>query len=69
MLVGNLDCYQREKRYVRKDGETIWVRPNISVVRGAEGEPRFLVGMVEDITERKQAESRLRDLRRSTARW
>ena len=57
---GNTDRYQREKRYVRKDGEVIWVRPTISVVRNAEGEPQFLIGMVEDTTEHKKAEETLR---------
>ncbi|MDP9426889.1 MAG: PAS domain S-box protein, partial [Actinomycetota bacterium] len=56
---GRLDLYQREKRYVRKNGETIWVRPTISTVRREDGEPRFLVGMVEDITERKALEDSL----------
>ena len=56
---GGKDRYQREKRYIRKDGAQIWVRPTISVVRDADGEPEFLIGMVEDITERKQAEKAL----------
>ena len=56
---GDKDRYQREKRYIRKDGAQIWVRPTISVVRDANGEPEFLIGMVEDITERKQAEKAL----------
>ena len=31
---GRLHRYQREKRYVRNNGETIWVRPTVSTVRG-----------------------------------
>ena len=57
---GETDRYHREKRYVRKNGEVIWVRPTISAVRDADGEPQFLIGMVEDITERKTAEATLR---------
>ena len=57
---GNTDRYHREKRYIRKDGETIWVRPTISAVRGPDGEPQFLIGMVEDITDRKRTEETLR---------
>lgn len=57
---GDTDRYQREKRYIRKDGEMIWVRPTISAVRDADGEPQFLIGMVEDITEHKKAEETLR---------
>ncbi len=61
LLSGELDQYPREKRYTRKDGEVIWVKPTVSAVRDAEDEPRFLVGVVEDITERKQAEISLRE--------
>ncbi|MDP9438859.1 MAG: PAS domain S-box protein, partial [Actinomycetota bacterium] len=61
LVAGDLGSYRREKRYVRKDGEVIWVCPTISVVRDADGEPQFLVGMVEDITERKKREERLRE--------
>ena len=57
---GDTDRYHREKRYIRKDGEVIWVRPTISAVRDADGESQFLIGMVEDITERKKAEDTLR---------
>ena len=56
---GVLERYRREKRYVRKSGETIWIRPTVSTVRDDAGEPRFLVGMVEDVTERKALEESL----------
>ena len=61
VLAGNIDRYQSEKRYIRKDGELVWVRPTISVVRDAQGEPQFLIGIVEDITERKRAEEQLKE--------
>ncbi|MDP9455162.1 MAG: diguanylate cyclase, partial [Actinomycetota bacterium] len=44
---------------VRKDGKTVWVRPTVSAVRNENGEPSFLVGMVEDVTERKALEDSL----------
>jgi PAS domain S-box-containing protein len=53
------ESYQREKRYIRKDGSLIWVRLTVSLVYGNAGEPQFAVGMVEDITTRKQAEEAL----------
>jgi light-regulated signal transduction histidine kinase (bacteriophytochrome) len=51
-----------EKRYLRKDGSTIWGRLNVSSVRDAEGKPDYCVGMVEDVTERKRAEEELHRL-------
>lgn len=53
------DHYQMEKRYLRKDGEQVWGRLTVSLVRDEEGEPEYAIGMVEDITERKRAEAGL----------
>jgi PAS domain S-box-containing protein len=49
-----------EKRYVRKNGETMWASLTASVIRDQEGKPLYSVGLIEDITERKQAEAELR---------
>jgi PAS domain S-box-containing protein len=57
---GELDQYATEKRYVRKDGQVIWVQVNGTVVRGPDGEFRYGVRMVQDITERKTAEQHRR---------
>ena len=66
VLAGNLDSYQVEKRFVRKDGQVYWVRLTNSVVRAADGKPQYLVTMIEDISERKYM---LEELRRSQARF
>jgi PAS domain S-box-containing protein len=50
-----------EKRYVRKDGEIIWVQINWTVIPEAEERPRRTVANVQDITERKRAEESLRE--------
>jgi PAS domain S-box-containing protein len=60
VVAGRRDHYALEKRYVRKDGSTIWGRLNVSLVRDAEGKPDYSIGMVEDVTERKRAEEELR---------
>ena len=57
---GRRDSYQLEKRYLRKDGRLIWGRLNAAPIRTPAGEVRFIVGIVEDITDRKQAEEELR---------
>ena len=49
-----------EKRYVRKNGEIMWGNLTASVIRDPEGKPLYSVGLIEDITERKQAEAELR---------
>jgi PAS domain S-box-containing protein len=52
---------EEKTRYVHRDGHTIWVRLNISLIREDNGEPFCFVGHVEDTTERKQAEEALRE--------
>ncbi len=53
--------YSAEKRYVRKDGAIIWALINWTVVRDAEGRPLRTVANIQDITERKRAETALRE--------
>ena len=54
---GECPDYRIEKRFIRKDGRTIWVNFTVSVVRSAALEPLYLVAFVEDITERREAQS------------
>lgn len=53
---GEIENYALEKRYVRKDGEIVWVEVAASIVR-ADGELRpYAVRIVRDISQRKAAE-------------
>ena len=61
LVAGEVERYRLEKRYVRKDGRILWGTLTGSLVRNAEGAPQFLIGMIENITERKQAEEALRE--------
>jgi PAS domain S-box-containing protein len=56
---GKRDGYRLEKRYVRQDGATVWVDLSAAIIRGPDGEPRFGMGMVQDITERRRLEEQL----------
>lgn len=51
---------KREYRIILPDGEQRWITADISVVRDQAGELLRLVGLAEDITDRKQAEDALR---------
>src|SRR5215210_114741 len=53
---GELPEYRMEKRYVRKDGTVIWVHLTVSIVRSVNGDPLYLVGFIDDITERRNAQ-------------
>ena len=59
---GGRETYQREKRYRRKNGGLIWANLTASLVRNTANEPAFLIGMVEDISERKRIEEEVRRL-------
>ncbi len=61
LLAGSRGYYSVERRYVRKNGEVFWTRLTLSLVRNDQGEPAYLVGMVEDIDEQKRTGAALRE--------
>jgi PAS domain S-box-containing protein len=48
--------FEVEKRYIHKSGDILWARLRTFALMGSEDEIRYVVGMVEDITERKRIE-------------
>jgi len=56
---GKLENYSLEQRHIRKDGSTVWVNLTTSMISDAAGKPRFIVGVVEDISIRKHVEEAL----------
>ncbi len=68
-----IDSYSVEKRYVRKDGSTIWINLTVALAMDHSGIPQYAISVVEDIAVRKGnrqeleasnalAESRLREI-------
>ena len=62
---GKRDKYEIDKRLLRKDGQVVWGHLIASLVKDKQGRPQYGLGMVEDITERKQAEEQVRMLSRA----
>lgn len=62
VLVGELQTYSMEKRYIRKDRSLVWINLTVSLVHDAFGAPRYFIAIVEDIDERKKGEEELRKL-------
>ncbi|ERK07454.1 hypothetical protein L579_2383 [Pantoea sp. AS-PWVM4] len=56
LLEGEIMTYTLEKRYFRKDGETVWARLTVSVVRDAQQQPLYFISQIVDISELKQSE-------------
>jgi PAS domain S-box-containing protein len=61
LLNGEIPSYQREKRYVRKDGKPIWVELAVSLARDVNGDPEYLITQIVDINELKLAYDTLRE--------
>lgn len=58
---GELESARFQKRYLRKDGATVWVDLTVALVRDAGGKPLYEIAVFDDDTERKHAESALRE--------
>ncbi len=50
------DSISRQPRCVRKDGSLIWGELTVSILRDEAGAPSFAIGMLADVTARKEAE-------------
>lgn len=60
LLAGGGVSHLVEKRYVRKDGSTVWALLVVSLVRDNAGEPVYTIGQMLDISRQKHAEQALR---------
>ena len=61
LLEGETASYAMEMRSVRKDGSIIWIKLHESLVRDGSGQPTCSIALVDDITERRQAEAALQE--------
>ena len=61
IVEGEFPRYHLDKRFVHAEGHTVWASLSVSLVRDAEGEPLYFVSQIQDVTERKRAESALRE--------
>ena len=67
VLSGQTDSFSLEKRYLCKDGKIIWVSLRVALIRDAEGAPDYFIAVIQDLTERKEMEARLRRQERLAA--
>lgn len=59
LVRGEIPFFQRERRYIHKDGRVVWALANVNLMRDADGRPLYFIGQVLDITERKHADQLL----------
>ena len=50
---------EMENRYLHKDGSVVWAVIASTLVRGKNGDPDYLVTIIQDVTERRRAEERV----------
>ncbi|MCB5185889.1 PAS domain S-box protein [Methylobacillus gramineus] len=60
---GEIDRYQLEKRYIRKDGKLVWINLSVTKQLSNKGELEYFVSIVKDIQAVKEAEHSLMELR------
>lgn len=59
LVDGSIPSLDTQKRYVHRNGETVWAHVNVSVTRDAAGEPLFLLAQLRDISAQRAAELEL----------
>ena len=64
MLRGEEQRLEFDKRYVRKDGSTLIAHVTVAPIADEAGSTKRFVAQVEDVSERRAAENRLRDSER-----
>jgi diguanylate cyclase (GGDEF)-like protein/PAS domain S-box-containing protein len=57
----SIPYFHLETRYLRRDGQVVSVLLSSSIARDANGNPLYVIGLVQDVTERKLAEERQRE--------
>ncbi|MFF3209598.1 putative bifunctional diguanylate cyclase/phosphodiesterase [Streptomyces sp. NPDC002886] len=60
LVRGERDSYRVEKPYYRHDGTVLWTNLTVSLLRDAEGVPQYQLALMEDTTERRLLNLRLR---------
>jgi diguanylate cyclase (GGDEF)-like protein/PAS domain S-box-containing protein len=62
LIAGRTQIHRVEKRYRHAAGHWVWVSVNGTLVRDADGNPSYILGQIQDITERRLFEDRLQHL-------
>jgi PAS domain S-box-containing protein len=60
LLDGTTARFRIEKRFVKKNGDWLWATLTVTLIHDPDGHP-YTLAMIEDITDRKQAEEALRE--------
>lgn len=59
LCTGEIDSFSLEKRYITKTGRVLWVYLTTNIIRDSKGQPKLIISVEQDITDRKHAEQEL----------
>jgi PAS domain S-box-containing protein len=59
LLAGTVQSLRTEKRCITKEGAVLWISQTSALMRDPGGAPLYGLGIIEDITARKESEARL----------
>ncbi len=61
LLAGEIDYYDMDKRFLRKDGGLVYTHLTVSCSRASDRTVQFVIATLEDITDRKEVEALLQE--------
>jgi len=59
LINGDIEQHRTEKRYIRKNGEIVWINLSVSLIHDEQGHPIHFIAMIINITERKQIQEEM----------
>jgi PAS domain S-box-containing protein len=59
LISGETDHHVKEQRFLRKSGEMFWTQTSMSMVRDRGGDPLYIMALITDIDDQKQAQAHL----------
>ncbi len=65
LMAGRLAFYREEREFERRDGSKIWTELTVALVRDRRGRPHYAIIVLQDVTDRRRAEERLREAQKS----
>ncbi|MFC7344688.1 putative bifunctional diguanylate cyclase/phosphodiesterase [Saccharopolyspora griseoalba] len=60
LIRGERDHFRVEKQYLQPSGQTVWTELFVSLIRDEDGRPLYQVALIEDVTDRRELQERLR---------
>jgi PAS domain S-box-containing protein len=64
LLSGEIDNFRQEARYINSKGEPVWTHLTATTITSSDGSQKYALQMVENITEQKRIEEKLRESER-----